>query len=80
MILVGLLLGMVGSDIETGAPRLTFGIPQLAEGIQLTSLAIGLFGIAEIIRNLESPEARGVLGTKTRPAAELGRHQAAIRN
>ncbi len=64
MTFVGLLLGTVGSDIETGAPRLTFDIPQLAEGIQFTSLAIGLFGIAEIIRNLESPEARGVLGTK----------------
>ncbi|MBL8705910.1 MAG: tripartite tricarboxylate transporter permease [Rhodospirillales bacterium] len=64
MTFVGLLLGTVGSDIETGAPRLTFDIPQLAEGIQFTSLAIGLFGIAEIIRNIENPEARGVLGTK----------------
>jgi len=64
MTFVGLLLGTVGSDIETGAPRLTFDIPQLAEGIQFTSLAIGLFGIAEIVRNLENPEARGVLGTR----------------
>jgi putative tricarboxylic transport membrane protein len=61
MIFVGLLLGTVGADIETGAPRLTFGIPELAEGINFTSLAIGLFGIAEIIRNLERPEAREVV-------------------
>jgi putative tricarboxylic transport membrane protein len=64
MILVGLLLGTVGSDIETGTPRLTFGIPELADGINFTTLAIGLFGIAEIIRNLERPEERGVLGTR----------------
>ncbi len=64
MILVGLLLGTVGSDIETGAPRLTFDIGELADGINFTTLAIGLFGIAEIIRNLERPEERGVLDRK----------------
>ena len=64
MILVGLLLGTVGSDIETGAQRLTFGMGELAEGINFTTLAIGLFGIAEIIRNLERPEERGVLDRK----------------
>ncbi|HYD99556.1 MAG TPA: tripartite tricarboxylate transporter permease [Alphaproteobacteria bacterium] len=64
MILVGLLLGTVGSDVETGAQRLTLGLPQLADGIEFTTLAIGLFGIAEIVRNLERPEERGVLGTK----------------
>ena len=61
MIFVGLLLGTVGSDIETGAPRLTFGIPQFADGINFTTLAVGLFGVAEILRNLENPEQRGVL-------------------
>lgn len=61
MILVGLLLGSIGSDIETGAPRLTFGIAQFAEGINFTTLAVGLFGVAEILRNLENPEQRGVL-------------------
>ncbi|MCC6470695.1 MAG: tripartite tricarboxylate transporter permease [Alphaproteobacteria bacterium] len=64
MTLVGLLLGTVGSDVETGAQRLTFEIPELADGIGFTSLAIGLFGIAEIIRNLEAPEVRGVVGTR----------------
>ncbi|WP_114393420.1 tripartite tricarboxylate transporter permease [Oleisolibacter albus] len=63
MILVGLLLGSVGSDIETGEPRMTFGIPQIAEGINFTTLAVGLFGIAEILRNLEKhAEDRSVLG------------------
>ncbi|WP_207456374.1 tripartite tricarboxylate transporter permease [Azospirillum sp. SYSU D00513] len=66
MILLGLLLGTVGSDIETGSPRLTFDIPHLADGINFTVIAIGLFGVAEIIRNLERPEERGVLGTKIR--------------
>ncbi|WP_207476201.1 tripartite tricarboxylate transporter permease [Arenibaculum pallidiluteum] len=66
MIILGLLLGAVGSDIETGTPRMTFDIPQLADGINFTVLAIGLFGVAEIIRNLENPEERGVLGAKIR--------------
>ena len=64
MILVGLLLGTVGSDIETGTPRLTLGVAELADGINFTTLAIGLFGIAEIARNLENPETRGVLKEK----------------
>jgi len=64
MIVVGLLLGTVGSDIESGEQRLTFGIPQLADGINFTTLAIGLFGVAEILRNLEHTHDRGVLGAK----------------
>ncbi|QJE71912.1 tripartite tricarboxylate transporter permease [Aerophototrophica crusticola] len=61
MILLGLLLGTVGSDLESGEPRLTFGIPQIAEGINFTTLAVGLFGVAEILRNLEKHEERTVL-------------------
>ncbi|AUN31396.1 tripartite tricarboxylate transporter permease [Niveispirillum cyanobacteriorum] len=64
MIIVGLLLGCVGSDIETGEPRMTFGIPQIAEGINFTTLAVGLFGVAEILRNLEKTADRSVLGAK----------------
>src|SRR6516164_2127086 len=55
MVLTGLLLSMVGSDLETGAGRMTFDIPELADGI----------GFAEIIRNLElPPESRDILKTK----------------
>ena len=64
MTLVGLLLGTVGSDVETGAPRLTFGIAELSDGVSFTSLAIGLFGVSEIVRNLENPEVRSVVGSK----------------
>ncbi len=54
MILFGLLLSMVGSDIETGASRMTFGIPELADGLGFATVAMGVFGFAEIIRNLDT--------------------------
>jgi len=53
MILLGLLLGFVGTDVNTGLLRFDFGIPELAEGIDFVPLAMGLFGIAEIAVNLE---------------------------
>src|SRR5689334_16411653 len=52
MTLVGLLLGIVGTDIETGTPRFTFGIPSLFDGIELVGLALGLFGIAEFMKSV----------------------------
>jgi putative tricarboxylic transport membrane protein len=64
MVIVGLLLGCVGSDIETGEPRMTLGIAQIAEGINFTTLAVGLFGVAEILRNLEKTQDRTILGAK----------------
>lgn len=56
MMLVGLLLGLVGQDLTTGVCRLTFGISELYDGIGFAVVAIGLFGINEIITTLESPE------------------------
>lgn len=53
MVTLGLLLGLVGSDIFTGAARFTGGLPQLAEGLSFVAVAVGVFGIAEILRNLE---------------------------
>src|SRR6266404_3626715 len=53
MIVLGLLLSMVGSDIETGASRMAFNIPELADGLGFATVAMGLFGFAEIIRNLD---------------------------
>jgi putative tricarboxylic transport membrane protein len=58
MILIGIYLGLVGPDANSPVPRLTFGIPSLAEGINFVALAVGLFGIAEIILNLEQKLAR----------------------
>ena len=55
MVLTGLLLSMVGSDLETGAGRMTFDIAELADGIGFANIAMGVFGFAEIIRNLELP-------------------------
>ena len=54
MILVGLLFGLVGQDVTTGVSRLTFGIPELSDGIGFAMVAIGLFGVNEIIISLES--------------------------
>ena len=61
MILVGLLLGMVGQDIYTGTPRFTFGFLELYGGISFVSVAVGVFGLAEILRNLENEQTRSVL-------------------
>src|SRR5256885_7943440 len=64
-ILAGLLLSMVGSDLETGAGRMTFDIAELADGIGFTNIAMGVFGFAEIIRNLELPEeSRDIVSAK----------------
>ena len=61
MVVFGLLLATVGQDLETGQERLTLGLSDLADGIDFAVLAMGVFGIAEILRNLESPEARDVV-------------------
>ena len=53
MIVLGLLLGTVGQDIYTGTPRFTFGMRELYGGINFVSVAVGMFGVAEILRNLE---------------------------
>jgi len=53
MVVLGLLLGLVGTDVTSGMRRYTFGVPELADGISFVVVAMGLFGIAEIVRNLE---------------------------
>jgi TctA family transporter len=52
MTVLGLMAGIVGSDIETGAERFTFGLPQLDDGIELIALALGVFGIAEFMNSI----------------------------
>ncbi len=56
MIILGLLVGLVGTDGNTGGTRFTFGIRELTDGIDVATLAIGLFGVGEIITNLSQPE------------------------
>lgn len=76
MILVGVLLSTIGTDLETGDERLTFGLEELADGIDFAVLAMGLFGFAEILRNLDDPEpqgdvVKGVLGPLWPTRADL---------
>src|SRR3712207_6688800 len=61
MILLGILLSTVGTDLETGQERMTFGLAFLSDGIDFAVLAMGLFGIAEILRNLDHTETRDVV-------------------
>src|SRR3954468_9698142 len=58
MCLIGVLLGQIGTDLETGFLRFTFGITSLTEGVSLVSVALGCFGIAEITKNLDAREER----------------------
>jgi len=64
MVVLGLLLATVGTDLETGQDRLTLGIAELSDGVDFAVLAMGVFGIAEILRNLEHPESRDVAVSK----------------
>jgi len=58
MIVFGLLLGLIGTDVTSGAQRYTFGLPELADGIGFVIGAMGMFGVGEIVRNLETEGAR----------------------
>jgi putative tricarboxylic transport membrane protein len=65
VVLVGLLLGLVGTDITSGALRYTFGIQNLADGVGVVAVAMGLFGLTEVIANLESPaDSREIVSQK----------------
>jgi TctA family transporter len=55
---------VVGTDITSGSQRFSFGIPELADGIGFVPLAMGLFGISEIIKSLERRERRNILRSK----------------
>jgi TctA family transporter len=60
MIVLGLLLGIIGTDVNSGLQRFSFGIAELSDGIGFVVVAMGLFGFAEIIVNLEQKEHREV--------------------
>ena len=64
--LVGIMLGSVGLDLISGFPRFTFGINELTDGIGIVPLVMGLFGVSEILENLEGNLQREVFKTRIR--------------
>jgi len=66
MAALGIVLGTVGIDPVFGAPRFTFGLNRLMDGLDFVVAAMGLFGIAEILTNLEAPEVREIYKTSLR--------------
>ena len=64
MTILGLLLGLVGTDVNSGVARFTFGIPEIYDGIGFIIIAMGLFGFTEIVLNLEQGEGREVFVKK----------------
>ena len=64
MCAVGVLLGQIGTDVNSGVQRFTFDIPTLTDGVGLVSVALGCFGIAEITRNLDAHEERSPFNGK----------------
>jgi TctA family transporter len=64
MVVVGLLLGLVGTDVNSGMARYTFGVIELYDGIGFTVIVVGLFAVSEVVSNLASREAREVFTRK----------------
>ena len=64
MVIFGLLLGMIGTDVNSGVARFSFDVPELSDGIEFVAVAMGMFGFAEIILNLEQKENREVFTSK----------------
>src|SRR6187549_3272214 len=64
MVVFGLLLGLIGTDVNSGVLRFTFDVPELSDGIGFVVVAMGMFGTAEIIANLEQGEHREVFTGK----------------
>jgi TctA family transporter len=64
MVLLGLLIGLVGTDVSSGTQRFTFGIFELSDGIDFVPIAMGLFGVAEVVANLERGVVRAVGETR----------------
>ena len=56
MVILGLLLGTIGTDVNSGTARYAFDIPELQDGINLVALAMGLFGVAEVVRSINSAD------------------------
>ena len=66
MVAMGLLLGIVGTDVNTGVQRFSFGVTELSDGIGFIVVAVGVFAIGEIMANLGNPEKRAVFTEKVK--------------
>jgi TctA family transporter len=66
MVAMGLLLGIVGTDVNTGVQRFSFGVTELSDGIGFIVVAVGVFAIGEIVANLGDPEQRTVFTEKVK--------------
>jgi TctA family transporter len=66
MVVLGLLLGLIGTDVNSGVLRFTFDVPELSDGIGFVVVAMGMFGTAEIIANLELKDDREVFTGKVK--------------
>src|SRR5699024_9077630 len=64
MIILGLLLGIIGADVNSGTFRFDFGIAELQDGIDFVAISMGLFGFTEIIVNLSKGETRDSITEK----------------
>ncbi|MBX3633061.1 MAG: tripartite tricarboxylate transporter permease [Simplicispira sp.] len=64
MTVLGLLLGLIGTDVNSGMARYTFDLPELADGINFVIVAMGIYGLGEVIRNLEDKDARSIVMKK----------------
>lgn len=64
MILLGLMLGQINTDVISGVPRYSFDIPELTDGINFVAIAMGVFGFGEIISNLGRPAENREVFTK----------------
>ena len=64
MVALGLIWGFVGQDPITGTPRLTYGVPELLDGLDMVPLVMGIFGISEVMFNIEQEGKREVYETK----------------
>jgi putative tricarboxylic transport membrane protein len=60
MIILGLLTGIIGTDVNSGVARYSFNLPELIDGLGIGTIAMGMFGFSEIVRNLEQGEEREV--------------------
>src|SRR4051795_3568622 len=61
MVVLGLLLGLVGTDVNSGARRFNFGMTGLADGIDFVAISMAIYGIAEVVYNLEKQQAAVVV-------------------
>jgi putative tricarboxylic transport membrane protein len=64
MIILGLLLGLVGTDVNSGTARFSFELPELADGVNFVVVAMGVFGLGEIISNLQTESTRSLAVAK----------------